>query len=270
MFLIWGERERAEDLWRQVQELADRTQEPVLVLLALGIEMQRGVLSGDLLTVVDMRQRVVVRDAELGATAFGQLQAHSGSMRALLLLGRATEALAGVPTTRAEERALCLAHGGRLPEAQSLLRQLVSQWQISFTEDETDIQVLTALLETAVMAQDGEIAEVLTARLAHSGSFASVLWNSVCIGRILGEGSVFLQRPEDARRYYQAALEVATKLRHRPEIALTHLDLAELDAAEGHTQEAQARLAACIPELEAMGMAPALERAEALREALGG
>ncbi len=198
----------------------------------------------------------------------GLARAHIGSMRALLLLGRAGEALAGVPTTEAAARALCLAHGGRLPEAQSLLRQLVGQWQISFTEDETNFLVLAALLETAVMVQDGEIVRVLTARLAQSGSLVATSWNSVCIGRILGEGAVFLQRPADARRSYQAALEVAQRVRHRPEIALTHLDLAELDAAEGHTQEAQAHLAACAPEFEAMGMAPALERAMRLRETL--
>jgi hypothetical protein len=64
-------------------------------------------------------------------------------------------------------------------------------------------------------------------------------------------------------------MEVVGKLGHRPETALIHLGLAELEQLEGNSDEARAHLDACIPELEAMKMRPALERALALREMVG-
>ena len=47
--------------------------------------------------------------------------------------------------------------------------------------------------------------------------------------RILGEASVLLGRPEEARAYYKEALQACDeKIRCRPELALTRLGLAEL------------------------------------------
>ena len=48
------------------------------------------------------------------------------------------------------------------------------------------------------------------------------------VGRLLGEASVLLGKPEESRAFYNQALEVCEKIRFRPEIALTRLDLAEL------------------------------------------
>ena len=88
-----------------------------------------------------------------------------------------------------------------------------------------------------------------------------------------------------ARAYYDQALDLCQRIRYRPEIALIHLDLAELllneaadaDAearpplpvgegrgeatAEALRAEARAHLDFSIPEFQAMNMPPALERA---------
>jgi hypothetical protein len=55
------------------------------------------------------------------------------------------------------------------------------------------------------------------------------------IARLLGAASALLGEPEQARAYYEQALQVAGKLRFRPEIALSRLQLAELllDDGEG-------------------------------------
>jgi hypothetical protein len=91
-----------------------------------------------------------------------------------------------------------------------------------------------------------------------------------CIGRLLGEAAMLDRRLEDARHFYGHALGIATEIRFRPELALTRLGLAELDAAAGHTNAAREHLAFCVPEFEAMKMRPALERALALRARLDG
>jgi hypothetical protein len=74
---------------------------------------------------------------------------------------------------------------------------------------------------------------------------------------------------DGARAFYEAAREATARVRHRPEHALSRLDLAELllDESEGRTptiperEEAMAHLDFAIGEFRAMKMQPALERA---------
>ena len=90
-------------------------------------------------------------------------------------------------------------------------------------------------------------------------------------------------RADEARGYYQTALEVCREMPFRPEEALTHLQLAELlldpstgpalSGAEGSGQgknqdraEALEHLETAIAEFREMKMQPSLERAVALQE----
>lgn len=68
-----------------------------------------------------------------------------------------------------------------------------------------------------------------------------------------------------ARTYAEQALNVAEKVRFRPEAALARLQLAELQLQLGNVQEARPLLDETTPELEAMRMRPDFERARALR-----
>jgi len=72
-----------------------------------------------------------------------------------------------------------------------------------------------------------------------------------------------LGRPDEARAHYQEALEVATQMRFRPEIALTRLQLAELllDHHPDERAEALEHLDFAIAEFRDMKMQPSLERA---------
>jgi DNA-binding NarL/FixJ family response regulator len=71
-----------------------------------------------------------------------------------------------------------------------------------------------------------------------------------------------------ARAYYLQALEVAGKIRFRPELALTHLRIAELSMDDDDDAESLQHLDLAIPELRDMKMVPALERGLRLREQL--
>jgi DNA-binding NarL/FixJ family response regulator len=71
-----------------------------------------------------------------------------------------------------------------------------------------------------------------------------------------------------AHAYYVQALDAAGKIRFRPELALTHVSLAELllhEGSETARSEALEHLDLAIPELRDMKMQPALERALALK-----
>jgi DNA-binding CsgD family transcriptional regulator len=90
-----------------------------------------------------------------------------------------------------------------------------------------------------------------------------------CVARHLGDASALLGDRVSAYTYYAQALETAGKIRFRPELALTHLRLAELllqDPDDAVRPEALEHLDLAIPELQDMHMQPGLERGLALRE----
>ena len=68
---------------------------------------------------------------------------------------------------------------------------------------------------------------------------------------------------EAARAYFARSLDWATRLQHRPEIALTRLAIAELmlGSVTDDQTEAQAHLDFAIEEFRTMKMQPSLERA---------
>jgi DNA-binding NarL/FixJ family response regulator len=75
-----------------------------------------------------------------------------------------------------------------------------------------------------------------------------------------------------ARGYYMKALDSTGKIRFRPELALTHLRLAELlleEAEDTARSEGREHLDIAISELRDMKMQPALERALALHNDQG-
>jgi ATP/maltotriose-dependent transcriptional regulator MalT len=93
--------------------------------------------------------------------------------------------------------------------------------------------------------------------------------SNTCLARHLGDAAVLLGDRPAARAYYMQALEAAGKIRFRPELALTHVRLAELlfmEVGAAARSEALEHLDVAIPELRDMKMQPTLERAVALHE----
>ncbi len=101
------------------------------------------------------------------------------------------------------------------------------------------------------------LVEHIPGLLVHKNAFGG------SIGRLLGDGSLLLGKLDEARAYYQQALEVCAKVRFRPEIALIRLHLAELLLQGTPEEKAQARehLEFAIGEFREMKMEPALKRA---------
>jgi tetratricopeptide (TPR) repeat protein len=188
-------------------------------------------------------------------------------------LGRADEALAGLPDPAniftaggvfAGQRALCLAHLGRTPEAADILQRMLVARDMGRSDDPTSAAVQRYLLDAAVLLKDAEAARVLAARMAALAGLlhteADMCYN---IGRLLGGAAALLGETEKARGYYVQALEVCEKVRFRPELALTRLELAELLLANYPDERAAAieHLDLAIAEFREMKMQPSLERA---------
>jgi DNA-binding CsgD family transcriptional regulator len=277
-----GKRARAEELWRQLEDLADRTHV---------VPARRGVLQCDIaLATVDGRledalallRRYVEYADESGASVVGRDTALIYLTAPVIYLGRAETWLAAfdeytrlvpqapqawlalVPT-----RAVCLAHLGRVEEALSVVRPLLDEVDPTTSGDERATAYLVMLLQAAILLGHRAAAVGLSARLAcvaHRPYYVGS--GSSCVARHLGDAAALVGNRAASRAYYLQALESAGKIRFRPELALTHLRLAELlieGDDDGYRSEALEHLDTAIPELQDMHMQPGLARGLALR-----
>ena len=177
---------------------------------------------------------------------------------------------------------------GRVDEARALVGPLLDQEAAKRGLDEFPTFELAGLLELAVLLEHHEAAASLVSRLACAAHVAIGAWFYTGVARHLGDGCALLGEHDQARAYYEQSLVAAGRIGFRPELAMTHVALAELllngGPAEYHVRsvktgfqpsrtgyarqgrenlpaEALRHLELAIPELSAMGMRPALERA---------
>jgi len=201
--------------------------------------------------------------------------------RPLLYLGRPEEVLKNIPQpaqlwanggTFAVQRATYLSHIGDKDAATAIIDEFLAERDFSAPDDRTAATFLRFFLEAAVAAQHQRAAAILEPLLA---PLADLLFTEPditnCMGRDLGGAAVLLGQPEKARAYYLRGIAACEKGRHRPELALSRLELAELllDHYPGERAEAIEHLEFAIRECRDMKMAPSLERALRRREAAG-
>lgn len=272
-FLTWGRRVEAEGMWQRASEAAIRSQDAGSALVPLHVEGLQRLLDGQLEQVLEVGERTRALGAELGREELGRIQAGRATRRALLYLGRIDEALRGIPEppelftnggVYSGQRALFLAHDGRRDEAADILRQFLAARDMSRSDDSTSAAVLPYLLEASVVLQDAEAAGTFEARMAPlAGLLHTEAVMIYCVGRAWGGAALLMGQPDKARGYYEQALDVCTRARFRPELALTRLEIAELLLAHypDEKAEALAHLDFAIDEFWAMKMQPSLERA---------
>ena len=296
-YLSWGERDRFEAMGRELEELGARTRDPGLLWRPMLRDCFLATLDGDLEGALEAAARLAERAEELGVTLIARGQATLLCSWAAIHLGRSEEDLAAVTqSTRAADNPFVhlrfLLHSGRREEARSLLSRLLEQRQIGSDDGDVPVGELVVLLETATLLEDrpatGRLASLLAAASGRIGCQGGGNQAVTCNARHLGAASALLGEREQAMTYYQQALEVCAKIRFRPEIALTHLQMAELMLEEANSSQQSAvsapgsvgarhasplqsreaersqaleHLDLAIAEFRAMEMQPALERA---------
>jgi DNA-binding CsgD family transcriptional regulator len=287
--LAEGERARAEELWRQMEELSERTHSVEIGLYVLRCNAILAIVDGNLQEALALIRRYVEHADESGQPFVGRQVGVQLLIAPALYLGHPEVLLAafdepGGPAslTRpgrpagfyyivAGARAMCLAWFGQMDEAQMRVGPLLDDVEGSI-DDDFPLAPLVLLLEAAVVLEHRAAAKVLSAKLACVAHMATGDVFSTCVARHLGDATALAGDRVAARAYYLQALETAGKIRFRPELALTHLRLAELllnnEAVDAVRPEAQQHLDLAVPELRDMNMQPALERALALRETL--
>lgn len=245
IYLEWGNRARAEELWKECEDIARRTRDPSLRLRPLMSSATLALLDGRLEESIAARQAIVGRAKERNILGFGEWLDWSYADWAWIWLGRASEALA----RRRRRPPYLLAHLGRQRAARAALRQTMSLGQRGISQ-----------LATAIILEDRGAAAGLTQSL---GSADRLTLGLTCVARHLGAAAELLGQPDKARAYYHQALEVAGAIVFRPEVALTQLQLAELllNHYPNERVEAFERLDVAIREFRHMHMTPSLERA---------
>jgi DNA-binding NarL/FixJ family response regulator len=257
---------------RDVDELAERTH-----LGSFG-GMQDTILAlvdGHLEDALVQLRRYVERCDEMGLSLRGRMLRLNPLFSLARYLGRAEAWL-----TAADEfvrmggfrtpprAATCLAELGRLEEARALVGPVLDEIAANGADDHAAVFELVNFLEAANALGHRGAASALIGPLDCVAHLTMGPVFHTCVARHLGEAAVLVGDRTAARAYYTQALEVAARIRFRPELALTHLRLAEtlFEATDDATRsEALRHLDAAIPELRDMHMQPALERALALR-----
>ncbi len=264
--LARGDRDAAEESWRELVEMAQQRRDTRAEMWALTVPIAVAYLDGRLEEVLEMAatQRRLAHEAGILGVNFGIgfPLTMLPNARAHHMLGRDVEPLLRdfeVPAARSvSARALVLAYLGRCDESATLL---AAMGDLGSDDDENWLMSLANVLEASVQCGNLATAAALVRRLAPlAGSLHGYL---VSFGRLLGEAAVLLGDFDAARDFLTQASDVCQKTSFRPERALTRLDLAELLLEHYPAERAEAigHLDFATAELRAMRMQPALEHA---------
>jgi hypothetical protein len=178
--LAQGQRAQAEGLWRQLEELAERTR---VVTVDIHVAMRDAILAivdGRLDSAVTLSGRFVELGEASGVPVRGRQARLSTLIAPALYLGRADlwltafdEHASLVPTglhapmsiNLTAARAMCSAQLGRIEEARALVGPLLDEVAWASADVETPTQVIVRLLQAAVALEHRAAAKTLAARL---------------------------------------------------------------------------------------------------------
>lgn len=271
----WGERARTESLWREVEELGRRTGDADILLWPR--------ISRPFLLLADGHLTEALAAAEHTAADPG-LTAPTAPAFSLPVISRCSDYFGDTERKRAQvdeterraggelywfayARANGHARSGRRDEARAIIRQVLARRDMRRADEHTSAGNLMTLLEAAILAEDRAAASLLAPSLDALAGLARCDWNFQCVARLLGGAAALAKEWDAARTYFEQALAVTTRVRYRPEQALTHLDLARLliDRFPDERTRARDHLETAIAQFSEMEMQPALEQGLMLR-----
>jgi class 3 adenylate cyclase len=147
-----------------------------------------------------------------------------------------------------------------------VVRRIISERGIREEDDWTDAGTLTLLLSAAIVLRDKGPAAMLARRLRQADSQYNVDVRGT-VGLQLGLADLLLDDAAAARAHFATALDVASRIGDRPEIALIRLAIARtlFEHYPNERAEAVEHLNFALGEFQAMKMQPALEEAMRLR-----
>jgi serine/threonine protein kinase/tetratricopeptide (TPR) repeat protein/ribosomal protein L40E len=262
-----GKRQLAEELIKELWEIAEHSGQTNLWFMAMSARGMLATLDGRLEEADEIGQRIRSHGEELNFTGYAAVSEYNASLDARLLLGKTDEITSLTESLGVSLRTL----GGlflailkpRVEAIEYLEKNVVTRPSIGTPDDETPASLDVYNLIAAVMVGHCPSAQLLLQRLSDAELYTAGMMSLQFPARHLGAAAAMLERYDEARKYYQKALKLAAEIRYRPEIALTRLQLAELllEHYPDEKKEALEHLDFAIKEFREMKMQPSLERA---------
>jgi eukaryotic-like serine/threonine-protein kinase len=282
-----GDRHGWERQHARIRGLAERTRDPNPIFWTLRHQHDRLYLDGALEEDLALLERLVEQAQGAGMRAAGLSSSAQWGVRTRIVLGRASANLTLLENRRTDLRlpvdaydamVLCQAHLGHREEVCEALTWLLSPEGALGKRDLSDV---IQYLEAAVLIGHRDATAALAKVLSPARDAATcAAFALTCAARHLSAAAALLGRRRQAMTYARQALAVSSRIGNRPEMALAHLQLAELACnGSGSSDVRQARgwqgrvrnrstrehLDLAIAEFTSMKMHPSLERALALQ-----
>jgi hypothetical protein len=267
-----GDRAAAEQVWKELDALAEHARDVVLLLWPLELAALRATLDGRLEEALDLAAHVAARGEEIGSPRAGRNEGTSLSWAPLLYLRRysATDfpSFEGytLPGGRMVELIGQVWADPKSPDARAALQQVIEFFKLG-QMPATGWWFNELALEAAVEAGDAERAaffeDLTRSQFGEVDAVPGAILSIYNHARVAGAAALLRGDQATARANFDRSLDWATRLGYRPEIALTRLAIAELLMAgpsEDHAA-AQEHLDFAVEEFRAMKMQPYLERA---------
>lgn len=240
---------------------------------SISLEIFQAIMKGELEKSVELIRKIQTLGVEHDLSELAQIYTMAG-IRSFFYLGSGLETLeSDLKSSKVGNilLSLVLAHLGKESDVKGIFEKLaIERTDIDSVGAQINPWKTTVLLEAAILIKDRKVAELLLQRLANCGVYTTGCFYTTCIARHLGTAAALLNKPEKARTYYQMALAIGQKINHRPEIALTRLQTAELllQYFPKYKSEAKQHLDFVIAEFRDMNMQPSLEKAINYKEKL--
>jgi len=223
-----GDRDAAEQAWLELVQLSAKVGDRTGSVMATASMATLAFIDSRLEDAAELWQSVQAFSDANGVGSHFRLRG-GGARRPEFYFGRLSEADL-VNLGPQNQRTFVVARAGVSQPVRGGVRNPRPVWDVSADEDESALFALRGLLEVSIRCGDTTTAEALVRRLSSLAGRLQPHYTIVGFGRLLGEVAAILRRPEQARDYLRQALEVCQRVRFRPEIALLHLDLAQLSS----------------------------------------
>ncbi|MBN2075553.1 MAG: protein kinase [Dehalococcoidales bacterium] len=272
VFWAFGKRRKAEALEQSFKEMTLRSGQVNQVLISMGIDQRAAHFDGRLEEAIEIMYRIIDYGNEINLPDIASHTIVFNGLRTLLYIDRAKydsdNTLMSIITSemnKAIHRRIPLlqAHLGEVHKVNDTLEWMLNRRpNITSTDDMGPAYLDLIYLESAVLAKHEKATRLLLDRFSHNTlHIASMFITSAHLQ--LGAAAAMLERFNEARAHYNDAIENCSELRFRPDLALSHLHLAELllDQYPEEKAEAIEHLDFAIKEFREMKMQPSLERA---------
>ncbi|UCD09088.1 MAG: hypothetical protein JSU79_00110, partial [Dehalococcoidales bacterium] len=272
VFWTFGKRREAEELEKTYKEMASRSRQVHEIVQSMGIDQSRAHFDGNLEEAVDIMFRIVDYGNEINLPDITSHTIVFNGLRTLLYVDRTKydpeSRLMSIITAEMNKPIhrripLLQAHLGEVVMVNDTLEWMLNRRpNITSKEDMGPAYLDLIYLESAILVKHQKVVELLLERFADNTVHLRTMFITSAY-LLLGAAAAFLERYDEARTHYNNAIKSCSEMRFRPDLALSHLYLAELllDLYPDEKAEATEHLDFAINEFREMKMQPSLERA---------